>query len=208
MSETRDPGPETEEFLVVAQVLAPHGVRGELKCRLVTDFPDRFKRGTRVYAGTPPTQYSVRGARVVGDHVYLTLRGVDDRDAAGALRGSEVLVTAADAVPLPEGRFYWREVIGLRVEDASGRELGRVADILPTGANDVYVVKGDLGEILVPAIKDVVKSIDPSEGRIVVELLPGLLPAARPAKRRSFGRPRGWRGRVPARHVGGPPAGS
>jgi 16S rRNA processing protein RimM len=77
---------------------------------------------------------------------------------------------------LPRGQFFWHQIIGLTVETADGRQLGRVEDVLRTGANDVYVVRGDLGEVLVPAIAPVVKRIDPDGGRLVVELIPGMLP--------------------------------
>lgn len=186
--------PPPADYRVVAQVLAPHGVRGELKCRVVTDFPERFTPGARVFAGVPPRAHRITTARIAGPVVYLHLSGIGDRDAAEALRGTEVLVAPEDAVPLPEGQFYWNEVVGLRVEDTRGEALGSVVDILPTGGNDVYVVHGPLGEILVPAISDVVKEIAPREGRLVVELVPGLLPERRKPRRRRFARKRAPRG--------------
>ena len=118
----------------------------------------------------------MRSARVRGNLVYLRFQGIDDRNAAEALGGQDVLVARADAARLPEGEFFWDEVIGLRVEDTSGRALGSVTDILETGANHVYVVKAPgQREVLVPAIKDVVQLIDPAAGRIVIDPLPGLL---------------------------------
>ena len=118
----------------------------------------------------------VRSARVRGETVYLRLHGLEDRNAAETLRGLEARVPRAEAVRLPEGQFYWDEVIGLHVEDTTGRPLGSVTQILETGANDVYVVQGPRGrEILVPAIKDVVRLIDPPAGRMVIDPLPGML---------------------------------
>jgi len=157
-------------------VLGAHGIRGELKCRIVTDFPSRrFRRGhTVVLDGVPHT---IQTARVHGMTVLLKLEDVGDRDAAAALRGKEIQIRAEDAVALPKGQFFWHQVIGLQVEDATTHEpLGEVTDILETGANDVYVVRGGRGEILVPAIKDVVKQIDPAAGRMLIQPLPGLLP--------------------------------
>lgn len=163
---------------MVAQVLAAHGIRGELKCRIVTDFPkQRFKRGNAVLLdGAPRT---VQAARIQGNIVLLKLAGIADRETAASLRGKEVLIRREDAVKLPQGEFYWHEVIGLLVVNATNsEELGHVTDIIETGANDVYVVKPSTGkEILVPAIKDVVKSIDPNAGRMLIEPLPGMLPA-------------------------------
>ncbi len=171
---------------MVAQILAAHGLRGELKCRVVTDFPERFRPGVQVLAGSPPRPYRIATARFSGGLVYLRFQGVRDRTAAEAVGRTDVLVAAADAVPLPEGQFYWRQVIGLRVDDTQGQTLGIVQEILETGANHVYVVRGERGEVLIPAIKEVVKQIDPEAGRMVVELLPGLLPEAAPPRVRRF----------------------
>jgi 16S rRNA processing protein RimM len=154
-------------------------MRGELKCRIVTDFPEeRFRAGARLLVGPDLQTFTLRSARLQGEMAYLELEGIDGRDAAETLRGAEVLVPADQAVTLPEGQFYWHQVIGLRVEDATtGETLGTVAEILETGANHVYVVRGGRhGEVLIPVIKDVVKSIDPATGKILVEPLPGLLP--------------------------------
>jgi 16S rRNA processing protein RimM len=166
----------TPEFLVVALVLAAHGIRGEIKCRIVTDFPTRrFKRGNTVLIRGEP--HTIQGARIQGGTVLLRLEDIQDRDIAAALRGAEIEVPTEQAVSLPKGQFYWHQVIGLRVEDATSHEpLGEVTDIIETGANDVYIVRGPKGEILVPAIKDVVKNIDPTEGRMLIQPLPGMLP--------------------------------
>ena len=160
----------------MAQVLAPHGIRGELKCRVVTDFPkQRFRRGNTVLIDGQP--HVIQSARLQGSTVLLKLEDVADRDAAEALRNKEVQIRPEDAVALPKGRFYWHQVIGLQVEDATSHEvLGKVTDIIETGANDVYVVRSEHGEILVPAIKDVVKQIDPAAGKMLIEPLPGMLP--------------------------------
>jgi 16S rRNA processing protein RimM len=109
--------------------------------------------------------------------VLLKLENIADRDTAAAFRGADVEVPADNDLKLPKGQFYWHQVIGLHVEDATTHEqLGEVADIIETGANDVYIVHGPRGEILIPAIKDVLKRIDPEEGRMLVQPLPGMLP--------------------------------
>ena len=106
--------------------------------------------------------------------VILRLAGLTDRDAAAKLRGSFVQVPESEAWKLPNGRYYWHQIVGLRVVTVEGEEIGTVAEILETGANDVYVVKRDGRERLLPAIKDVVKEIAPARGEMIVELLPGL----------------------------------
>jgi 16S rRNA processing protein RimM len=83
-------------------------------------------------------------------------------------------VSESEAWKLPRGRFYWHQIVGLRVVTVDGRALGTVKEILETGANDVYLVETDRGELLLPAIKDVVKEIAPERGVMVVELLPGM----------------------------------
>ena len=166
--------------LVVAQVLSPHGIRGELKCRVVTDFPkQRFKRGNTVLIRAE--RHTIQAARVQGTVVLLKLSGIGDRNAAESYRGADVEVPTEDAVSLPKGQFFWHQVIGLDVIDiTTATSVGRVADIIETGANDVYLVRGGpYGEVLVPAIKDVVKEIDPSNGRMLVEPLPGMLPTSK-----------------------------
>jgi 16S rRNA processing protein RimM len=157
-------------------VLGAHGIRGELKCRIVTDFPARrFRRGKTVVIGG--NDHVIESARVQGMTVLLKLEDIADRDTAAALRNHEIQIRAEDAVALPKGQYFWHQVIGLQVEDATTHEsLGEVTDILETGANDVYVVRGGRGEILVPAIKDVIKKIDPDAGRMLIQPLPGLLP--------------------------------
>jgi 16S rRNA processing protein RimM len=161
----------------VAQVVAPHGIRGELKCRVITDFPkQRFKRGNVVLIDGQ--ERVIQSARVQDGTVLLKLEGVTDRDMAESLRNAQLMIKAADAVQLPKGEFYWHQVIGLTVQDVTSNALlGTVADILETGANDVYVVKTPDGkELLVPAIKDVVKDINPTEGKLLIAPLPGMIP--------------------------------
>jgi 16S rRNA processing protein RimM len=156
-------------------VLSPHGIRGELKCRVITDFPkQRFKRAARVYvAGQPMT---VKSARFQGANVLLGLEEIPDRTTAEELGQAEITVPRHEALTLKKGQFYWHQVLGLAVQNAhTGEAYGTIKDILETGANDVYVVSGDRGEILVPAIKDVVKLIDPEQGRMLIEPLPGMI---------------------------------
>jgi 16S rRNA processing protein RimM len=157
-------------------------VHGALKCRIVTDFPERFKRGTQLALQRPaekPRPVILRTAQVSGDHAILRFAEIADRTSAESWRDADVLVAADQAVPLPPGEFLWRDIIGLTVEDLNGQGLGTVDEILRTGANDVYVVHGPLGEILVPATREVIKELDPARGRIVIDPLPGLIPGHR-----------------------------
>jgi 16S rRNA processing protein RimM len=126
--------------------------------------------------GSPPESRRLERFRFHRGRLVLKLEGIDDRSSAEELRGSDVDVLLEDAVPLPDGEYYWQQIIGLAVEDTAGRVLGRVNEILRTGANDVYVVSTAGREILLPAIKDVVRLIDLDGGRMVVDLPLGLAP--------------------------------
>ncbi len=173
-------------FLTVARVVRVHGTGGELACEIVTEFPQRFRKTRTLYfapsgettGGEPPVPRTIIAARIVprghGTQLILKVEGSDDRDAAAALRGALIQVPEAEARKLPRGRYYWHEIIGLCAQTVDGRELGTVKDILETGANDVYVVQTGHGELLIPAIKQVVKEIAPERGIMTIELLPGL----------------------------------
>jgi 16S rRNA processing protein RimM len=160
--------------VAIARVLAPHGIRGELKCAILTDFPRRFASTARVLLGPQHTPFAVERARVQGRFVLLKLDGLDSRNDAERWRNALVEVPQAERVRLPRGHYRWEDVLGLAVRTEEGEALGRVRDIIQTGANDVYVVDTEPGELLIPAIKDVVKRIDPANGEIVVQLMEGM----------------------------------
>lgn len=156
----------------VGRILAAHGVHGELKVQPLTDFPTRFERGAVLWLADKP--HSVESSRWQKGSLVLKLAGIDSRDQAEKLRGQDLLLP--EPAPLPEGQdiYYQHDVIGLEVRTPTGEVLGRVADILSTGANDVYLVRGERGELLLPAITDVVREVDIDGGSMVIELLPGL----------------------------------
>lgn len=171
------------QFLVIARVMRPHGVRGDLRLQLLTAFPDRMRDLDQIFLGANPDDPSRFVAKTVTstrrDRSYwlVRLEGIDNREAAGAFRGWYVLVSLADAVPLEQDEVYLFQVIGLEVVTEDGEVLGRVAEVIETGANDVYVVRGGpRGEILIPAIDDVVRSIRPETGKMTIRPLSGLLP--------------------------------
>lgn len=173
-----DAGPgRTGAYLDVARVVRAHGVRGELRCELLTDFPRRFKPGLRVFVGEEHTPYVVERARLQRGHLLLKLAGVESRSEAEALQGAIVRVSESDAVRLPRGSYFWHQIIGLQVRTTDGQVLGSVIDILQTGSNDVYVVRREAagqGDLLLPAIRDVIQTIDLDRGEMTVRLLEGL----------------------------------
>lgn len=175
--EARAPEPR---YLAVGRVQRPHGVRGEVRVEILTGYPERLGRHAAFYLAHPHSpeavrRYHVEQLRLHRNVLLLKLGGCDDRNAAESLRGMLVQIPIEDAVPLEEGEYYLYQVIGVQVETEDGEPLGRVIEVLDTGANDVYVVWGPRGEVLLPAIKDVVLELDLDARRLVVRLMPGLL---------------------------------
>lgn len=173
---------EAPNYLLLGEVLRPHGVRGELRVRLLTDYPERINTLKQVYLGTGvddprPTVYAVEHMRMNPPYGLLKLRGIGDRDQADMLRALFVMIDLEHAVPLEEGEFYLYELIGLTVKLADGATLGTITDVLETGANDVYIVDSPrYGEVLVPVTGDTILSTDIDAGEVVVALPDGLLP--------------------------------
>lgn len=167
------------QYLAAGRILRPHGVRGELRVEVLTDYPEHFVALKVLYLGSQRQVHQVVSARIHKQHVLLKLQGCDDRDAADALRGSVVYVAISDAIPLEEAEYYEYQLEGLDVVTDEGEPLGELVEVLSVpGANDVFVVHGPQGEILIPAIEDVVLDIDLDAGRMVIRLLPGLLGAS------------------------------
>lgn len=165
--------------LAVARVVAPHGIRGEVKAELLTDFPERFRRLKRVFVGASDRTLHLVRHRLDEDgrFVYLSFAEITDRTAAEALRNQLLTIPESEAMPLPEGHYYVYQIIGLWVITDTGEALGRVRDVLHTGANDVYVIDGPRGEVLLPAIPEVILNVDLERGILRVHLLEGLLEA-------------------------------
>ena len=169
--------PAPPAWIVVGRIVRPHGLRGEVRVRLETDFPERLARRRRVYLRQEGalTPAEITGVRPHGGAVLVTLRGVDSVEAAQRLRGAELVVARRALPPLGPDEYYLFEIVGLRVRTEDGRLLGVVTEVARSLAHDVYVVRGGKGEILVPALKTVVREIDLDRGRMTVELPPGLV---------------------------------
>ena len=163
-------------YLAVARVVSPHGLQGEVRCQLLTDFPERFTSTRELFADSGQRRLSVERARLQRGGVILKLAGFDSRSAIEPLIGKELLIPDSEAVRLPTDTYFWHQIVGLRVQTVAGEELGTVREILRTGANDVYVVKGEKArEVLIPAVADVVLEIDLERGVILIEPMEGLL---------------------------------
>ncbi|WP_206812241.1 ribosome maturation factor RimM [Paradesulfitobacterium ferrireducens] len=161
--------------VLVGVVVKPHGVKGELKIYPQTHDPMRFKRLREVVLtdGAAKYRFAVKRASVQPGFVYLALDGIESMDEGEKYRGWEVRIDRSEVPPLQEGWYYF-ELEGLQVYERE-RFLGTLTKVLETGANDVYLVNGPLGEICVPALKRVVKKVDVPGRRMEVELPPGLM---------------------------------
>jgi 16S rRNA processing protein RimM len=161
-------------FLAVARVRRPFGVKGELLLEILTDFPERLAQTERLYLGEEKRPLEVESLRRHGEDMLLRLKEISDRDGAEGLRGAVLQLRIDDLPPLPDGTYYFHQIEDLEVFTEQGERLGRVKEILKTGANDVYVVRGERGEILLPAIPQVVREVRLEEGKMVVRMMEGL----------------------------------
>ena len=162
------------QFLVVAKVVKPFGVRGEMHVRVISDDPDRLKSLQTVHV--EGVDRTIQQARRHPPGYVVKLEGIDTPQAAESLRNAELQIPSEHAAPLAPGRFYYYELVGLKVVTAAGEELGEVRGIQETGSNDVLIVGGAGGrEIMIPAIDDVIVEVDVEAGTIVVNPIPGLV---------------------------------
>ncbi len=165
-------------YLVLGRVLRPHGIKGEVRMEVMTSYPEHVATLKHVYVGPEHRPYVLESARTHQGTLLLKLQGVDDRNAAEALHDQTVEVALEDAVPLEEGEYYYFQLLGMAVETDAGEALGEVTDVLEVpGGNDVYVVQGPRGELLIPAIASVVQSLDLTGRRMVIHIIPGLFDA-------------------------------
>jgi 16S rRNA processing protein RimM len=157
----------------IGRILRPHGVRGEMVVEVEAAGDELAEAGT-VYLGQPPIAHRLDGLRRHRGRLLIHLAGCDDREAAEAYRDLPLAIERAELPRLPAGTYYWSQIIGLTVVTDAGETLGQVAEIIETGANDVYVVRGAAGEVLIPAAPGVVLTVDLAAGRMTVHLLEGL----------------------------------
>lgn len=166
-----------EDLLQVGVITTTHGVRGEVKVFPTTDDPARFKTLKQVIldTGKEKIELEIAGVKFFKNLVILKFKGIDDINDVEKYRKCSLLVTRENAVKLEKNEYFISDLIGLAVVTGEGETLGRISDVLQTGANDVYVVRQDGSEdLLIPAIKECIKEINMETGCVTVHLLPGL----------------------------------
>jgi 16S rRNA processing protein RimM len=161
------------EFITIGQIMAPWGVKGQLKVKIITDFPERFSPSSTVYINRQPM--TIKSTIWHKDKAIISLDDVSSVAEAKRLQGQPIEIHRSQLKTLPQGRYYHFQFIGLEVWTSQGEHLGSISKILTTAGNDIYVVNGTRGEILIPAVEDVIKSVELDKGRLVIEAIEGLL---------------------------------
>jgi len=169
---------KSSEWFAVGAIVAVHGLRGDLKVRPLTADSDALVSATRLLLvdrkGHELPVVPLRVTAHKGNYL-LRLRGMEHIDTVESLVGREVRMLYEDLPKLADDEYYWHQLQGLRVVDRRRGELGRLDDLLATGAHDVYVVNGRFGEVLIPAVGRFVLDVDPDAGVMTVDLPEGLV---------------------------------
>lgn len=169
---------DTNKSLIsVGEIINTQGHRGEVRVWPLTDFPERFRENTVITFERNGVTGSLTIEKVRPQKNYFVIKFKEsaDMNAAEDLVGSVLKINPDELMELPEDTYYIFDIIGMDVLTDSGLELGKVRDVIQTGSNDVYIVKGTEKEYLIPALKEVVKKIDKVEKKIVIKPLDGLL---------------------------------
>jgi 16S rRNA processing protein RimM len=169
-----------DDWIVVGEITAPHGLKGEVRVLPTTDFPERLaamRRCTLRGHDGAVSVYDVLAARPHKGFYVLRFAGIDSRDAAEGLRGTQLVVTQAEVMKLPEGCYYPFQLEGLAVYTTEGLEVGHLREVLPGVGNDVFVVRrpGNMPDALIPAVRRFVREIDLEGRRMIIDPIPGML---------------------------------
>lgn len=165
-------------YYTVGKIVNTHGIRGEVRVLSVTDFPDeRFKVGNKLYINKNNNleELTIKTHRKHKQFEMLSFEGLDNINFVEPLKGLELKISESQQGNLDDGSFYHHQIVGLEVYTIDGDYIGKISEIMAPGANDVWVVERDgKDDLLLPAIKDVIKSVQLNEQRVIVELLDGL----------------------------------
>lgn len=165
--------PTENDFVTIGRVLGAWALKGKLRVTPMTDFPERFDAGETIYIdGTP---YVIESTKWHKGNALVKLDRVDTIEDAEEFSGKWVEIRAAEVKTLPAGQYYHYQIVGLNVVTTTGQEIGTVADVLTASSNDIYIVKGTDGEVLIPATEDIIKSIDLEKKLMIIEAVQGLL---------------------------------
>ena len=162
---------EKNAFIEAGRIVNTHGVQGEVKIEVWLDSPKFFKSFKRLYTAGGQ-ELKVLSARTHKDFVIAKLEGVEDVNAAMALKNKVLSIRRSDAA-LPHGAFFLQDILGAKVVDEDGHEIGVLQDVMETPASNIYVVRGET-EHLIPAVPELIKKTDAEAGIITVHLIEGM----------------------------------
>ena len=170
---TESQDPQADDSVIVARITGAHGVDGTLRIILLSDLPGRFDAGSSLFAGG--RFRAVSSFRPTGpDTGLIRLDGISTRRQANSLSGQYLTARPDTELELDEGEYLHYQLIGMKVRTEEGEELGEIREIIETGSNDVYIVRGEAGEVLIPATAQVVLEVDVVGGKMLVRLPDGL----------------------------------
>lgn len=159
-------------YLVIGHLGKPHGLNGEMLMYIITDFPERIKAGMTVYIGKDYSKFEIDSFRNHTKGLIIKFVDIDSIEKLENLRNLDVFISTENLIKLPEGEYYHHQLLGMQVFDENGVDLGKLSEILETGANDVYVIKSaDGNEELIPATKENLLHVDLQEKKMVVKTL-------------------------------------
>lgn len=167
-----------EEYFEIGQIVNTSGLKGILKIKPFTDDIKKFSNLKTIYIKTKSglTEFKIEQVRYVKNMVILKLAGIDTVEEAEKYRNLYIKILRDQEEELEEGSYYVVDILGCKVNTDANQELGKIVDVFQTGSNDVYVVKDEQGkQILLPAIKQVIKNVDIKNKIITVHLLEGLV---------------------------------
>ena len=167
-----------KEYITIGEIVNTQGNRGYVRVLPLTDFPDRFKKMEQVLVLLKGTHRMMHLEDVYNHKkfVIIKFKEIPDMTVAESLKGGLLQIEPKDIVPLPKGSYYVFELMGMDVHDITGQYYGKIKDVLTTGANDVYIVwyEAEKRDLLIPALKQVVKEIDTANKKMLVDLPEGL----------------------------------
>lgn len=163
------PQPGEPVYLMIGRLRRSHGINGDLLLELLTEFPERIKPGVTIHIGSAKTSVIISNIRLANKLYIVSFKGYESEQVVKQFSNQWIYIRTADAAPLPEGRYYHHEIVGLRVLTEKRELLGEISEIMVTGANDVYVIKDQNGgESLIPAIKSVIVKYDLEAGEVII----------------------------------------
>jgi 16S rRNA processing protein RimM len=165
------------DLFALGEIVKTRGLHGCLKVLCYVETQNIFAKLKFVYIENrsgKKNRFDLRKIDVSGNVLFIELEGIPDIESAQELVGCKVFLPQEMQEKLPEGEYYWRDIVGLDVYNEEGKYIGKIESVFPTGSNDVYICKGEKREILLPAIADVIRQIDMDRRVMTIRLLEGL----------------------------------